>query len=155
MSDFELTMDSLNLKTISKKSQKIKKIALNDKSLVNLMNSIKEIINSLRENDCDWKANDNLLLMNIVQNGLIFTKNLKKMKSEMKKKLILSLILNVLDQEVEKNEKLKELKEKIIDGIETVVEPALQLAIMTQNNEFKIPKKFFVNLLKICTTKAE
>lgn len=153
MSDFELTMDCLNLKTITKKSQKIKKIALNDKSLVGLMNAIKELFNSLRENDCDWKANDNFLLMNIVQNGLLFTKSLKKMNSEKKKMLILSLILNVLEKEVQENEKLMELKENIINGIETVVEPALQLAIMTQNNEFKIPKNFFVNLLKICTPK--
>ena len=43
-----------------------------------------------------------------------------------------------------------ELKEKIVDGIETVVEPALELAMMTQNNEFKIPKKCIGNVLKLC-----
>ena len=51
---------------------------------------------------------------------------------------------------VKKNEELIELKEKIVEGIETVVEPAIELAMLTQNNEFKIPKNFMLNLLKIC-----
>ena len=48
---------------------------------------------------------------------------------------------------------LKEIKEKIIDGIEIVVEPALELAMMTQNNEFKIPRNFIMNIFKICRPK--
>ena len=80
----------------------------------------------------------------------VFTKKLKKMNSEKKKKLILSLIINVLENECKKNEDLIEIKEKIVDGIETVVEPALELAMMTQNNEFKIPKNFVLSLLKVC-----
>jgi len=46
-----------------------------------------------------------------------------------------------------------QLKEKIIDGIEIVVEPALELAMMTQNNEFKIPRNFIMNIFKICRPK--
>ena len=150
MSDFNLDNNAISLKTISKKTEKIRKISLNDPQLSNFMTAVKELINSLQSNNCDWKANDNFLLMNVIQHGVVFTKKLKKMKSDKKKQLVLSLILNILDTEVKKNEDLLELKEKIVEGIETVVEPAIELAMMTQNNEFKIPKNFMLNLLKIC-----
>ena len=150
MSDFNFENNAISLKTIKKKTEKIKKISLNDPILSNFILSVKELINSLQSNKCDWKANDNFLLMNVIQYGLVFTKKLKKMKSDNKKKLVLSLILNILDTEVKKNEELLELKEKIVEGIETVVEPAIELAMMTQNNEFKIPQNFMLNLLKIC-----
>ena len=150
MSDFELNVLHLNLKSLKGKKEIIKKIALNEPKLNNFMTSVKELFNSLQDNNCDWKINDNFLLMNIIQHGLVFTKKLKKMNSEKKKKLILSLILNVLENECKKNEDLNELKEKIVEGIDTVVEPALELAMMTQNNEFKIPKNFVLNLLKVC-----
>jgi hypothetical protein len=150
MSDFELNVSHLNLKTLKGKKEIIKKIALDDPKLNNFMTAVKDLFNSLRDNKCDWKVNDNFLLMNIIQHGLTFTKKLKKMNSENKKKLILSLILNVLENECKKNEDLIDIKEKIVDGIETVVEPALELAMMTQNNEFKIPKNFVLSLLKVC-----
>jgi len=150
MNDFELNVSHLNLKSLKGKKEIIKKIALNDPKLNNFMTAVKDLFNSLRDNKCDWKVNDNFLLMNIIQHGLTFTKKLKKMNSEKKKKLILSLILNVLETECKKNEDLIDIKEKIVDGIETVVEPALELAMMTQNNEFKIPKNFVLSLLKVC-----
>mgnify|MGYP006078025515 CR=1 FL=1 len=150
MSDFELNVSHLNLKSLKGKKEIIKKIALNDPKLNNFTTAVKDLFNSLQNNNCDWKVNDNFLLMNIIQHGLTFTKKLKKMNSEKKKKLILSLILNVLENECKKNEDLIEIKEKIVDGIETVVEPALELAMMTQNNEFKIPKNFVLSLLKVC-----
>jgi len=150
MSDFELNVSHVNLKSLKGKKEIIKKIALNDPKLNNFTTAVKDLFNSLRDNKCDWKVNDNFLLMNIIQHGLTFTKKLKKMKTEKKKKLILSLILNVLENECKKNEDLIEIKEKIVDGIETVVEPALELAMMTQNNEFKIPKNFVLSLLKVC-----
>ena len=150
MSDFELNVSHINLKSLKGRTEKIKQIALNDPKLNNFMTSVKNLFNSLRDNNCDWKVNDNFLLMNIIQYGLTFTKKLKKMNSDKKKKLILSLILNVLENECKKNEDLIDIKEKIVDGIETVVEPALELAMMTQNNEFKIPKNFVLNLLKVC-----
>ena len=150
MSDFELNVSHLNLKSLKGKKEIIKKIALNDPKLNNFTTAVKDLFNSLRDNNCDWKINDNFFLMNIIQHGLTFTKKLKKMNSEKKKKLILSLILNVLENECKKNEDLIDIKEKIVDGIETVVEPALELAMMTQNNEFKIPKNFVLSLLKVC-----
>tara|TARA_B110000261_G_C12992795_1_gene320986 strand:+ start:525 stop:983 length:459 start_codon:yes stop_codon:yes gene_type:complete len=150
MSDFNLDNNEISLKTISNKSEKIIKISLNDTQLANFIKAVKELINSLQLNNCDWKANDNFLLMNVIQYGLVFTKKLKKMKTDKKKQLVLSLMLNILDTEVKKNEELIELKEKIVEGIETVVEPAIELAMLTQNNEFKIPKNFMLNLLKIC-----
>ena len=150
MSDFELNVSHLNLKSLKGKKEIIKKIALDDPKLNNFMTAVKDLFNSLQDNNCDWKINDNFLLMNIIQHGLVFTKKLKKMNSEKKKKLILSLILNVLENECKKNEDLNELKEKIVEGIDTVVEPALELAMMTQNNEFKIPKNFVLNVLKVC-----
>jgi hypothetical protein len=150
MSDFELNVSHVNLKSLKGKKEIIKKIALNDPKLNNFTTAVKDLLNSLRDNKCDWKVNDNFLLMNIIQYGLTFTKKLKKMNSEKKKKLILSLILNILETECKKNEDLIDIKEKIVDGIETVVEPALELAMMTQNNEFKIPKNFVLSLLKVC-----
>lgn len=148
--NFELDDINLSIKTINKKYEKVKKIALNDPQLSHFMDSVNILFASLKDNNCDWKINDNFLLMNVIQNGLIFTRKLKKMTTETKKKMVLSLILNVLEKQVKEVPELMELKEKIVDGIETVVEPALELAIMTQNNEFKIPKKCIGNLLKLC-----
>ena len=153
MSDFNIDLENINLKTITKKGEIIKKISLKDPQLQSLIQSITKLFESLRENKCDWKANDNFLLMDIVHYGLIFTRKMKKMPSENKKKLILSLLFNILENEVQKSDELQELKEKIIDGIEIVVEPALDLAMMTQNNEFKIPRNFILNLFKICRPK--
>ena len=153
MSDFNIDLENINLKTITKKGEIIKKISLKDNQLQDLIKSISKLFESLRENKCDWKANDNFLLMDVVHYGLIFTKKMKKMPSDKKKKLILSLLLNILENEVKKSDELMELKEKIIDGIEIVVEPALELAMMTQNNEFKIPKNFIINLFKLCRPK--
>ena len=153
MSDFNIDLNNINLKTITKKGEMIKKISLQDQQLQSLIQSITKLFESLRENKCDWKANDNFLLMDVVHYGLIFTRKLKKMPSEKKKKLILSLLLNILENEVKKSDELLEIKEKIIDGIEIVVEPALELAMMTQNNEFKIPRNFILSIFKICRPK--
>jgi hypothetical protein len=106
MSDFNLDNNNISLKTISKKIEKIRKISLDDPQLTNFMTAVKELINSLQLNNCDWKANDNFLLMNVIQHGLIFTKKLKKMKTDKKKQLILSLMINILDTEIKKNEDL-------------------------------------------------
>ena len=74
MSDFNLDNNNISLKTISKKIEKIRKISLDDPQLTNFMKAVKELINSVQLNNCDWKANDNFLLMNVIQHGLIFTK---------------------------------------------------------------------------------
>ena len=148
--NFELDDINLSIKTVGKKYEKVKKIALNDPKLSHFMDSVNILLSSLKENKCNWKMNDNFLLMNVIQDGLIFTKSLKQMNTETKKKMVLSLILNVLEKQVKEVPELMELKEKIVDGIETVVEPALELAMLTQNNEFRIPKKCVGNVLKIC-----
>ena len=150
MSKFELDDLNLSIKTINKKYEKVSKIPLTDPILSHFMDSVNILFVSLKENNCDWKINDNFLLMNVIQGGLIFTRKLKKMTTENKKRMVLSLILNVLEKQVKEVPKLMELKEKIVEGIETIVEPALELAMMTQNNEFKIPKNCVVNLFKLC-----
>ena len=150
MSEFVIDSNFLSLETITKKGKNIKKIALDDPMLKGFVDSVNDLLDSLIQNKCDWKANDNLLLMAVIQYGLVFTKKLKKMKSENKKKLILSLILNILENQVKKNEDLLEIKEKIVLGIETVVEPAIQLAMMTQNNELVIPQDCLGGIFKLC-----
>lgn len=153
MSNFTIDNNFLSLESITKKGKNIKKIALNEPILNGFVTAVNNLIDSLVENNCDWKANDNLLLMSVIQNGLVFTKKLKKMNSDNKKKLILSLLLNVLDNQVKKNEDLLELKEKIVLGIETVVEPAIQLAMMTQNNELVVSQNCIGGLFKLCKPK--
>ena len=148
MTNFNIENNNLIIESL--KGKKIKQFSLNDQILRNFIKAVKDLFDSLRQNKCDWKMNENFLLMNVIQQGLVFTKKLKKMNTDNKKKLILLLLLNLLDNEIKENEELNSLKDKIVEGIETVVEPAIELAMMTQNNEFKVPKNCLVNILSIC-----
>jgi hypothetical protein len=146
MNNFSIEENNLILE--SSKGKEI--ISLNKPILKNFVTAVKTLFDSLRQNKCDWKMNDNIFLMNVIQQGLVFTKKLKNMNTNNKKKLILLLLFNLLDNEIKENNELISLKEKIVEGIETIIEPAIELAMMTQNNEFKIPKNFLWNVLSIC-----
>ena len=146
MNNFSIEENNLILE--SSKGKEI--ISLNKPILKNFVTAVKTLFDSLRQNKCDWKMNDNIFLMNVIQQGLVFTKKLKNMNTNNKKKLILLLLFNLLDNEIKENNELMSLKEKIVEGIETIIEPAIELAMMTQNNEFKIPKNFLWNVLSIC-----
>ena len=143
-----------------KNSIKSKEIKITDDNMIKLVTAIRELIESLILSKGNWKANNNSYLMTLVQESMRFVKGYKHLSIDDKKRLILLVIDKVVEKEIETSEIQEEIKNKLLTGIDEVVEPAIELAIRALKGELKMDEntiihglKLVVRLIFICTSK--
>ncbi len=155
-----LMEDVIAIRKQGKNSIKSKEIKITDDNMIKLVTAIRELIESLILSKGNWKANNNSYLMTLVQESMRFVKGYKHLSIDDKKRLILLVIDKVVEKEIETSEIQEEIKNKLLTGIDEVVEPAIELAIRALKGELKMDEntiihglKLVVRLIFICTSK--
>ena len=165
MSDFDAIQimgDIISVRKQGKRSIKVKEVKITDELFVNLVTNVRELIESLVASKGSWKANNNQYLMALVKEGMVVVKGYKFLSIDDKKRLLMVLIDKIVEKEIETSDLNDEIKNKLLTGIEEVVEPAIELAIRALKGEFKVNQNsvmsilgLVVSALFICTSKKQ
>ena len=98
--------------------------------------------------------------MTLVQESMRFVKGYKHLTIDDKKRLILLIIDKVVQEEISNSEIQEDIKNKLLVGIDEVVEPSIELAIRALKGELKMDEntvihglKLLVRLIFVCTSK--
>jgi hypothetical protein len=132
--NYQIDEDLLKI-TLKKKETKIN---YDSPIILNIVESIKDLITSLQNNDFNWRENNNTLIFNIISKCIIFINKYKNISIEEKKEICLKLIEKLIDREVNKLDISSSNKVLLQDGIDTIIEPIIELALLTALNKIKL-----------------
>lgn len=134
-----------NLVRISLENQ-THELPLDSPNILKLLEKINNLLSSLLENNFDWKANNNLLVFETVSASLSVLKMIKKYKRlsiEDKKNICFQIVEKLIEEEIKTLEVSPEMKHLAQNGVDTIIEPLIELSIIT----FLQPSH---NILKFC-----
>ena len=132
--NYQIDEDLLKI-TLKKKETQIN---YDSPIILNIIESIKDLITSLQNNDFNWRENNNTLIFNIISKCVIFINKYKNISIEEKKEICLKLIEKLIEKEVNKLDISSSNKVLLQDGIDTIIEPIIELALLTAFNKIKL-----------------
>jgi hypothetical protein len=141
---FELLENVIKVKNTKKTESskyRITEVKMDSLDINQIKESVSELINALKDNGVDWKSNDNLLVFNLVKKVVSFVRKFKKIDYDNKKNLALKVLDKLFESEIQKLNLNDEVKTLIMTGVDIVVEPALDLALMTLEKQLKLKEK--------------
>lgn len=141
---FELLENVIKVKNTKKTESskyRITEVKMDSLDINQIKESVSELINALKDNGVDWKSNDNLLVFNLVKKVVSFVRKFKKIDYDNKKSLALKVLDKLFESEIQKLNLNDEVKTLIMTGVDIVVEPALDLALMTLEKQLKLKEK--------------
>ena len=121
-------------------------LSLNSPSILKLLDTIKNLLSSLQENNFDWKSNNNLLVFETVSASLSVLKMIKKYKKlsiEDKKNICFQVVEKLIEEEIKNLDISDEMKLLAQNGVDTIIEPLIELSIITVLQPSQ-------NILKLC-----
>jgi hypothetical protein len=145
MSKFELKESEIRIDT---KNNRFVSVKYDSKHIVGINECLEILINNLVLNNMNWKKNDNLHLMNLVSKCSLFINKYKRLDVEEKKNLVLQIIMKYVNENVDKLKLTQDYLLLLNTGIDTIVEPALELVILTSLKKLKL-KKSIMSCLKL------
>ena len=164
-SDFnaiQIIDDVISVRRQGKRSIKVNEVRITDDGFINLVTAVRELIESLVVSKGSWKNNNNQYLMTLVTESMKVVKGYKFLTIDDKKRLIMLLIDKIVEKEISSSDIDEEIKNKLLTGIEEVVEPAIELAIRAIKGELKLNQNsvmsvlgLIVNAIFICTKKPK
>ena len=125
---------------------KIQDVSMDSPSVVNLEEKIKNLVVSLQENNFDWKANNNLLVFEAVSASMLMLKKIKKYKKlsiEEKKDICFGMVEKLIENQIKKLDITPEMKQLAQVGVDTIIEPIIELSILTMLQKTKFLNKLF------------
>ena len=125
---------------------KIQDVYMDSPSVVNLEEKIKNLVVSLQENNFDWKANNNLLVFEAVSASMLMLKKIKKYKKlsiEEKKNICFGMVEKLIENQIKKLDITPEMKQLAQVGVDTIIEPIIELSILTMLQKTKFLNKLF------------
>jgi hypothetical protein len=132
--NYQITDDSLKIIIKNKDSN----IDFSSPVVLKIKNCVEELITSLKDNDYDWKKNNNQLIFNLVSESLKLINRYKKLKLEERKDICFKLIEKLIEKEVNKLQLDTESKDMVTLGIDTIVEPIIELALLSLLKKIKL-----------------
>ena len=123
--------DSLISINLNNKTQEIK---LDSPAIHRMTENIRSLLSSLQENNFDWKANNNLLVFNVVFSSLDILKMIKKYKSlsiEEKKDICFKIVERYIEKEIKNLDITEEMKQLAQHGVDTIIEPIIEVTIIS------------------------
>lgn len=132
--NYQITDDSLKIIIKNKDSN----IDFSSPVVLKIKNCVEELITSLKDNDYDWKKNSNQLIFNLVSESLKLINRYKKLKIEDRKDICFKLIEKLIEKEVNKLQLDTESKDMVQLGIDTIVEPIIELALLSLLKKIKL-----------------
>ena len=85
--------------------------------------------------------------MTLVTESMKVVKGYKFLSIDNKKRLVMVLIDKVVEKEIASSKMEEEIKNKLLTGIEEVVEPAIELAIRAIKGELKLNQNSVMKVL--------
>lgn len=162
-SDFnaiQIIDDVISVRRQGKRSIKVNEVKITDDGFINLVTAVRELIESLIVSKGSWKNNNNQYLMTLVTESMKVVKGYKFLTIDDKKRLIMLLIDKIVEKEIASSDINEEIKNKLLTGIDEVVEPAIELGIRAIKGELKLNQNsvmtvlgLIVNAIFICTKK--
>ena len=141
---FELLENVIKIKNTKKTESvnyQIKEIKMDSLDITEIKDLVSELIQALKENGVDWKGNDNMLVFNLVKKMVSFVRKFKRMNYDNKKNLCIKVLDRLFESEIQKLDLDDEIKKLILTGVDIVVEPALDLALMTLEKQIKLKER--------------
>ena len=109
---------------------KTHEILFSEAGIINLRDKITTLVNSLQENDFSWKSSNNLLVFDVVNSSIKLFQKYKKMTELDKKNICFQIIEKFIEDEVNKLDIDTEMKIIIQQGVDTIVEPIIELTLL-------------------------
>jgi hypothetical protein len=137
----QLSGSSLTIEIKNKKHE----ILYSHPHIKSLKENITPLINSLQENNFDWKENNNMLVFKLVNSSVLVIKRYKKLSVEEKKNICFQIIEKFIEDEVKQLEITPEMKIVVQEGVDTIIEPIIELSLITLFQKCNLPslKKVF------------
>jgi len=142
--NYQIDEDLLKI-TLKKNETKIK---YDSPIILNIVESIKDLITSLQNNDFNWRENNNTLIFNIISKCIIFINKYKNISIEEKKEICLKLIEKLIEKEVNKLDISSSNRVLLQDGIDTIIEPIIELTLLTTLNKIKLKESCLSCLMR-------
>ena len=130
-----------NTKNVNSSNYKITEIKMDSIDINQIKELVIELIGSLNSNGVDWKSNDNIQVFNLVKKVVAFVRKFKKIDYDNKKTLALKVLDKLFKSEIKNLNLDEEVKTLILTGVDIVIEPALDLALMTLEKQIKLKEK--------------
>jgi hypothetical protein len=163
-SDFnaiQIIDDVISIRRQNKKSIRVNEVRITDEGFINLVTSVRELIESLIVSKGSWKNNNNQYLMTLVTESMKVVKGYKFLSIDDKKRLVMLIIDKIVEKEIASSDMEDEIKNKLLTGIDEVVEPSIELAIRAIKGELKLNQNSVMKILGlvvsaifICTKKS-
>ena len=115
--------------------------------MLSIIESVKDLVTSLQENDFNWKENNNTLVFNIISKCLVFINKYKSLSIEEKKDISFKLIEKLIEKEIHNLDISVNNRAIIQTGIDTIIEPIIELALLTAFKKIQL-KDSCVSCLK-------
>ena len=145
MSKFELKDSEIRIDT---KKNRFVSIKYDSKHIIAIQESLEILISNLIKNNMNWKNNDNLHLMNLISKCSLFVSKYKRLNVEEKKDIVLQIIMKYVNENLEKLNLTENYLLLLNQGIDTIIEPTLELVILTSLKKLKL-KKSIMSCLKL------
>ena len=143
----QLINDVISIRRQGKRSIKVNEVRITDEGLIHLVTAVRELIESLIVSKGSWKDNNNQYLMTLVTESMKVVKGYKFLTIDDKKRLILLIIDKVVEKEIQTSEMNEEIKNKLLTGIDEIVEPAIELAIRAIKGELQVNQNSVMRIL--------
>ena len=121
------------------KNTVIKEMSINDPAIEGLYEAVKNFVIVLVDNNGSLGVN-NMELSLVIKEVLEFAQSFKKLTGDKKKEMIILLLKEIVETEVNKSELNETLKLLILNSVDNIIDPAIELAIYIAKGNVKINK---------------
>jgi hypothetical protein len=135
--NYEITDNNLKI-TINNKDSIID---FNSPIIERIKTCVQDLVQSLQENNYDWKKNNNQLVFNLVKETLKLVTKYKKMTLDEKKEICFKLIEKLIEEQIGKLSLDETSLASVQLGIDTIVEPIIELALLTILKKIQLTEK--------------
>lgn len=148
MSNIEKTDNgSIIIKAQNKGRLVEQEIVYDSATLSGVYTAIRNLIAQLVISKGKWEGKTQRFVMVVVKEIIEFSEGYKYLAGQDKKTLVMLVLNEIFNKELDESELDDEIKSLILQGINIVIEPALEIAIYAAKGNIKINKK---KLSKLC-----
>ena len=127
-----------------------KQVDLDSKTVTGIYSAIRNLIAQLIISNGKWVGKVQKGVMLLVKELIEFSEGYKNLAGADKKALVMLVLNEIFNKELDESELDDTVKELIIQGIDIVVEPALEIALYAAKGNIKLNKKKMKKMLCCC-----
>tara|TARA_Y100000310_G_scaffold196618_1_gene196702 strand:+ start:480 stop:929 length:450 start_codon:yes stop_codon:yes gene_type:complete len=137
MSDVELNEDG-SITVVEMKKNMLREHRITLDSLEDLSQLIKAVVEKAVTNGGKWKKSN---VLSLVKSLIELSETYKYITGQNKKKLVLLVLQGLFKKVMDELNVDDSLREDVMDGIEDIIEPALEIALFAAKGNIKLYKK--------------